>query len=245
MKTDIYRQILDDDSIYSRQSILAAVRTVDPSFKETQLRYMIGVLYDSNLIVRIGHNQYRVTEEKANSQVFTGKYSHVAQQVIEGMQKRFPLLSFRVWELSWMNEFFNHLVSRNQIFLEVEKEGCDFVFPSLIEQFPGKVLLRPKALEVTRYGTENGIIINRLVTEAPKSGGEPYEVPLEKLIVDLFSNKNLLLPKSDYPSAIEAMFSTYLIDQVAMLRYARRRNRERDILDFLRNKTMVELLVQR
>ncbi|NCB02903.1 MAG: hypothetical protein EOM67_12145 [Spirochaetia bacterium] len=95
-----------------------------------------------------------------------------------------------------------------------------------------------------QYGTDDGIIIDRLVTEAPKSDGESYQVPLEKLIVDLFANKSLMLSKGDYPSAIEIMFSKYRINQVAMLRYARRRNKVKDVFEFLRDNTLIELLVQ-
>jgi hypothetical protein len=41
-------------------------------------------------------------------------------------------------------------------------------------------------------------------------------VPLEKLIVDLFAKKSLMLSKGDYPSAIEMMFATYRIDQAVV-----------------------------
>ncbi|MDC7231131.1 MAG: hypothetical protein PQJ48_12525 [Sphaerochaetaceae bacterium] len=134
-------------------------------------------------------------------------------------------------------------MAHNQIFLEVEKDSGDFVFSMLTEKFPGKVLLKPKAQEILRYGTDDGIIINHLVTEAPKSDGERYQVPLEKLLVDLVANKNLMLSKGDYPAAIELMFTKYRIDQVSMLRYARRRNKVKTVFDFLRDKTTIELMV--
>lgn len=232
------------DGTCTRQQILHAARIVEPSFKETQLRYLMGTLHDYRLIVRVGRNQYKKVEKEPKKSVFSGVYSHAAQQVIEHMQKQFPLLSYRVWELSWLNEFFNHQLAHNKIFVEVEKDGCDFVFTALVEKFPGRVLLRPKAQELLQYGTDDGIIIDRLVSEAPKSDGEPYQVPLEKLIVDLFANKNLMLSKGDYPSAIETMFATYRIDQVSILRYARRRNKVKDVFGFIRDKTSIELLVQ-
>jgi len=209
----------------SRQQILYAAQRVEPSFKQTQLRYLMGVLLDSGVIVRVGRNQYKKAGKEPMKSIFTGAYSPVALQAIQYMQERFPLLSYRVWELSWLNEFFNHQLAHNQIIVEVEKDGCDFVFSSLVERFPGRVLLRPKAQEILHYGSDDGIIIDRLVTDAPRSDGEPYQVPLEKLIVDLFANKNLMLSKGAYPSAIEMMFAKYRIEQVSMLRYARRRNR--------------------
>ncbi len=204
----------------------------------------MGVLHSSNLIVRVGRNQHRKADKEVMKPRYTSAYSKTAQAVIEFMETKFPLLEYRVWELSSLNEFFNHLVAHNTIFLEVEHEGCDYVFSSLIEKFPGKVLLRPKAQEILQYGTDDTIIIDRLVTEAPKSKGERYQVPLEKLIVDLFANKKLMLSKGDYLSASERMFSGYWIDQVALFRYARRRNREKELFSFLRDKTTIELLVE-
>ena len=228
---------------FSRQEILDAARTIDPSFKETQLRHLMGTLLGSNLMLRVGRNQYKKVEKEPQKSVFTGVYSNAALQVIKYMQEQFPLISFRVWELSWLNEFFNHLIARNQIFLEVEKDGCDFVFSALAEELPGRVLLRPKAQELLHYGIDDGIIIDPLITEAPKSDGEPYQVPLEKLIVDLFAKKNLMLSKGDFPSAIEIMFCRYRIDQVSMRRYARRRNKAKAVFGFFRNQTTIESLV--
>ncbi|MCK9341379.1 MAG: hypothetical protein M0P37_06470, partial [Synergistaceae bacterium] len=160
------------DGTCSRQQILRAARIVEPSFKETQFRYLMGTLLNSALIVRVGRNQYQKVGKEPKKSIFTGKYSHAALQVIDYMQKQFPLLSYRVWELSWLNEFFNHQLAHNKIFVEVENDGCDFVFSALVEKFPGRVLHRPKAQEILHYGTDDGIIIDRLVTEAPKSNGE-------------------------------------------------------------------------
>ena len=44
------------DDIHTRQNILHAAQQLDPSFKETQLRHLMGLLQDSNLLVRIGYN---------------------------------------------------------------------------------------------------------------------------------------------------------------------------------------------
>jgi hypothetical protein len=79
------------DGICSRQQILHAARIVEPSFKETQLRYLMGTLRNSDLIVRVGRNQYQKVGKEPKKSVFIGKYSHAAQQVIEHMQKQFPL----------------------------------------------------------------------------------------------------------------------------------------------------------
>jgi hypothetical protein len=232
------------DGIYTRQHFLHAAQVVDSKFRETQLRNLMGVLLSSDLIVSLGRNQYRKVDRIQKKPIYTGTYSKTAQMVIDFMENQFPLLDCRVWELSWLNEFFNHLVAHNTIFLEVEHEGCDFVFSELFEKYPGKALLRPTAQEILQYGVDDGIIIDRLVTEAPKVKNERYQVSLEKLIVDLFANKKLMVSKGDYPSAIEEMFAKYQVNQAAMFRYARRRNKAKALSDFLRDKTTIELLME-
>jgi hypothetical protein len=67
---------------------------------------------------------------------------------------------------------------------------------------------------------------------------------LEKLIVDLFTSKHFMLRKDDYPYAIEAMFAKYRIDQVSMLRLARRRDKAKDAFGFLRGTIIVELMIR-
>ena len=55
------------DGTCTRQQILHAARIVEPSFKETQLRYLIGILLNSSLIVRVGRNLYKNVEKEPNS----------------------------------------------------------------------------------------------------------------------------------------------------------------------------------
>ena len=241
-KQEILNKISND--IFTRQHILEASKIVDSSFKETQLRYLMGMLQNSNLIIRVGYNQYKKALKTPKKPVYLGVYSKTALTVIKFMENNFPLLEYRVWELSWLNEFFNHLIASNKIFLEVEREGCDFVFSLLIDKYPGKVLLSPKAKEILQYGSDDGIIINRLVTESPKSEDKRYQVPLEKLIVDLLANKTLTISKGEYPMAIEEMFAKYQIDQIPLFRYARRRNKRKELFVFLQQKTNIELLVE-
>lgn len=65
------------------------------------------------------------------------------QKIIAFMLTAFPALQWRTWELSWLNEFVNHLIAKNTFFVEVESDGCSFVFSALNQKYPGQVLLRP------------------------------------------------------------------------------------------------------
>lgn len=233
------------DKVFCRYDIYKAACELDHGFRETQLRNLLGELLDHEAIIRVGRNQYQKRKD-VSKHIYCNTYSSELQDIISYMEIHFPLLDYCLWELSWLNEFVNHLIGRNFIFLEVENEGCDFVFEGLAEKYQGRVLVRPSVDEIMRYGVPDGIIIDRLVSEAPKGKPERYNLSLEKLIVDLFANKKLrqMVSGGDYPLALEAMFSKYLIDQNRLFRYARRRNKAGEIYHYLKECTEIEIVVE-
>lgn len=229
--------------VHTRRDILLAAQKLSPSFKPSQLANIINKAIKTNSLIRIGHNQYLKASEAENKLIFEGHYSLLSHEIISLIPTLFPLLQWQIWELFWLNEFVNHLITRNTIFVEVEYEGCDFVFSALNERYPGKVLLNPTAKELSLYGENKTIVVRRLISEAPAHKKFKHQAPLEKLIVDLFSNHGLLISKGDYPSAIEEMFSKYHIDTTAMMRYARRRNKADLISNYIKNETNIELRI--
>ena len=233
------------DYAISRQDILELIRETDSSFREGQLKRLLSYMIETSKIEHIGRNKYRKIVETVNTTRYENHYSENAQIIISIMQKEFPLVEYRIWELSWLNEFVNHQLARNYIFLEVEKDGCEFIFERIMTEFEGKVLLRPNQDQILRYGSNDSIIIDRLISEAPKGKTEQYNLTLEKLIVDLFANKRLkaMLSFGDYPGALETIFAMYEVNQIKMFRYARRRNKEQELREFLKNKTNVDLKV--
>ena len=233
------------DYAVSRKDILKLVWESEPEFREGQLKRLLTYMIETSKIEHVGRNKYRRTIDTVNLARYENRYSEIALQIISIMKEDFPLVEYRVWELSWLNEFVNHQLGCNYIFLEVEKDGCEFVFERIISEFKGKVLLKPDRNQILRYGSNDSIIIDRLISESPKGKREPYNLAIEKLIVDLFSNKRLqeMISLGDYPAALENMFTMYKVDQVKMFRYARRRNKETQLREFLKNKTEVELKV--
>ena len=240
---DYMRQTKMPDHAITRQDILDLVRASEPEFRAGQMKRLLANLIETSKIEHVGHNRYRKIMKTVNKAKYENRYSETALKIIAIMEEEFPLVDYRIWELSWLNEFVNHQLGRNYIFLEVEKDGCEFIFDRMMSDFAGKVLLRPDQNQVTRYGVNDSIIIDRLVSESPKGKTEVYYLSPEKLVVDLFANKRLkgMLSMGDYPEALEAVFTVYEVDQVKMFRYARRRNKEKELKEFLLSKTKVEL----
>ena len=236
------KKLLSTD-VFSRADILNVAQKIDISFKNTQLRYLIGKLLKEKEILRVNHNQYTKNISEKNKAVYKNSYSNISKQIISFMKKKYPLVKYRLWELIWLNEFFNHQITENKIFFEIEKDSYNFIYYQIPEKWKKKILLAPTIKELYLYGKDKDIIIDKLSTESPKGNVKIYNLSLEKLIVDLFSNKILqsILSKGDYPLAISEMFRKYNINQTKMFRYARRKNKEQKLYSFLREKTNVKL----
>lgn len=235
---------IPENVTFSRQDLLLISMEAIPGFRETLLRNLLEKLLNNGIIVRVGRNQYQKKKNSHNKQIYQNQYSEEAQHLIEEMRQKHSLLDYRVWEIRWLNEFWNHQIAQNKIFLEVEKVGCDFVYTELCEEYPGKILLKPNEKELYRYGRHNTVIVDRLVSEAPKGSPDFYNTSLEKIIVDLFANKNLrsIVHIGEYARAISEMFEKYYIDQVKLFRYANRRNKKEEIYHFLSEEAGVEII---
>lgn len=86
-------------------------------------------MVNSGEIIRVGRNRYCLPNDK--QQVYTYEYSELAEEVASYIEEQYPYLDFSIFEFVQMNDFVNHLVAHNVIFLSVESDTMDFVFDSL------------------------------------------------------------------------------------------------------------------
>ncbi|MCD7954606.1 MAG: hypothetical protein LUG93_02375 [Lachnospiraceae bacterium] len=225
----------------SRQDICDIAKNVDDTFRDTLLRNLIEELMSSGTITRIGRNCYIKTSESQNHKKnYNGMYSERASELIQIVGDDFPLLAFQVWELRWLNEFLNHLVGENIIFLDIERDGCEFVYEELRDKYDGELLLKPDAEQIYRYGKDGTIVIGRLVTEAPQ-GSAKASAPLERIMVELEANKVLrsLISTGEIPQIIRDMYDKYQVDSIKLLRYASRRNKKDAMMEVLGDRIMI------
>jgi hypothetical protein len=232
-----------NNEVFDRQDIYNAAISIKKDFRETLMRNLMEELLKNGYISRVARNQYVKGSGDLGKKEYAGVYSENALNVLEQVGEAYPYLNYQVWELNWLNEFANHLLARNVICLEVENDGCEFVYSTLSASYSGRMLLKPSEKELEYYSVDDGIIINRLVSESPSRKENAHQPALEKIIVDLFANKMLvsMISKGDYGDILERMFSKYKIDQKKMFRYARRRNKADEIAEYIRENTSIQL----
>ena len=180
------------------------------------------------IIQRVSRNQYTLYREGTAKNDYSAIESGEGVAVKSFLAKQFPLLDYAVWETYALNEFLNHQLARNHIFVEVEKPLEESVFAALRKWTNHTVLLKPSGNDLYLYSGDLTIIVTTLTSEAPIVG---HEIRIEKLLVDLYANKlvSQIISAGEIPNIFAVAFSRYNINRSALLRYARRRGLEREI----------------
>ena len=173
------------------------------------------------------------------------QYPHSPEyrEIEQAITSSYPLVNFQMWELIQMNDFVNHQIAKNVIFIEVESMLVDTVYEMLHEKYPYAMIQPDTDTFYKQRSPKSDIVVQKLLTEAP-TPNNGHSSPLEKLLVDLLSKKlsGNLIERSEYPRIYEDIFRKYLIDETRMFRYAKRRNLYDALLSFIETQTDVNLM---
>ncbi len=236
-----YLDILSGRRSFDFEGFAEASKQYGCSLGEASLRKKMQEHLKNNEIVRVGRGLYAVSS--SNIAGYHYEYSELSCCIAETLKEHHPYLDFTIFELVQLNEFVNHQLAHNVVFVSADEEVIDFVFDTLKEVFPGKVLLLPTLALYHQYWSDNMIVIGKLITESPKGMGEPWHTRLEKLLVDLLSEKLIgeSISENEFPAIFSDSFERYVIDESCLFRYAKRRNAAGKIVTLLTEKTNVVL----
>lgn len=198
---------------------------------EPQAAYDLKKRLDQGILVRAGWGRYSLPVK----QTYRHRYSESAINMVKTISDGFDGLDFQVFELIQLNDFMNHQVAHNTIFVMIENDLLDYVFDTLWKAYPGKVLLKPTADQYYRYRQDDEIVVGRLPTETPKGIEEPWMSRLEKILVDVFTDKlvSAIVPEGEKEGIIDRAFNDYMIDRNTIIRYARRKGTEKKMMKVL------------
>ena len=234
----------EPDVVFTKNEFADLIHEINPHYSERSIYWLLRKLQQENQIQKLGKNIFQAVCQEKQKSSYSYKHSSEWKLIVSDVSKKYPLMDFQAWELIQFNEFVNHQIAHNTVFIEVEAMLEETVFRALKKEF-SCVLLCPSEETFYQYRSpEQTIVVLKLISEAPKPIGESYNTPLEKLLVDLFSKKlpGHLIEQAEYPAVYEEAFSKYLIDQKKMFRYARRRGVEEEIKEFIRTCTSIRLL---
>ena len=228
---------LEFSRTYSHKELLGLLKRIKPNLADTTYHWSISCLMRDGKIFRRGYDAYSLSEGEGLRE-YQPFYSDETKNLINLIANRYPHVSFTVFETVLMNDFLNHLIAQNTIFVQVEKESSIYVFRYLQDEGYDNVLYKPRQEDMKLYWSKGCIIVTDMVSEAPLRAVEPHVITLEKMLVDMLADKLILASysKAEYTDVIEQVESRFFLDKKRMLRYAKRRNRYKEICNYLEGR---------
>lgn len=213
-----------ESQVFTRQALYNLFKENTKDLSYNSVGWIIDEGLKSNLLFKVGSDSYSRKKETRNT--YSPRYSEFSKELLSKLEERFPELEYTLFETLLLNEFVNHLYAHNILVLQVEKDLCPFTFDFLNELFPGKVLYNPSSDDLGRYQSDNCIILENRISEAPFDKENPHFITLEKLLVDTVSDKAFkeLIPTSEVSNIYENAKLIYKSDLTKIRRYAKRRN---------------------
>jgi len=239
-----YLGTLHSRSSFSRDDLRVAMNDCGILISEASFKSKLQWLINSGKIVRIGRNAYCIPSD--GLQKYSYEHSELSEDVAGRLLEKHPYLDFTVFELVQLNEFINHQVAHNALFVSVEGDLGGFVFDNLKAAYPGKILLNPNTDTYHQYWSSDMIVIVKLITESPKNRETPWAARLEKILVDIVADPLLTasVSESEYPGIFRNAFRKFVIDESCLFRYARRRGSDGKIFQLI-TQTGLQLRTRR
>lgn len=222
---------------YRRADIVSILKEEKGDLSNNSYIWAIGNLVKMGALQHTGRNQYSLPDGKQKN-IYCPLYSEEAKNIRNKIEKKYPRVGFTIFESVLLNEFLNHQIARNTIFVQAEREISAFVFDFLRKNTDKMVMYRPSRKEYSRYWQPDSVVILDWTSEAPLGRTSPHDVTIEKMLVDIFCDKTIQLTYSsaEYKNMVAVVYERYRVDTVRLLRYARRRHREKEIREFIPQK---------
>jgi hypothetical protein len=229
-----------DKESFTREELFQFYRCFEPELKEGTLGWRIYDLKNRNIIKSLKRGLYVISSKPK----YKPDISPNLLKIVKQLSEKFDEVKHCVWETVWLNEFAHHQTSKSTMFIEVEKGFEESVFFALKDNLQSEVFLNPdeKAIDFYIAPSYQPVIIKKLLTRAPLMKRTEKEVKfytpaLEKILVDLIAEERLFyyLQGGELMHIYENVLSNYAINFTKLFSYAKRREREYDIKQFMIN----------
>ena len=222
---------------YTHKELCELLKGIKPDLSNSSYHWMISCLVRDGKLSRLGYDAYSLPQGEELKK-YEPLYSKKAQHLISVIARKYPYVSFTVFEAVQMNDFLNHLIAQNTIFIQVEKESSIYIFRYLQDEGFDNILYKPREEDMALYWCGGCIVVTDMISEAPLRTAAPHSITLEKMLVDMYADKliSASYSKAEYLDVIEQVKSQYILDKKRMLRYARRRNKYAEINNYLEGK---------
>ncbi len=223
---------------FSREELFQFYSYFEPELKEGTFGWRIYDLKKRNIIKPLKRGLYKISCKPKYKPDISPNLLKIAKQLSE----KFDEVNHCVWETVWLNEFVKHQTSKSMLIIEVEKGFEESFYYALKDNMHREVFLNPDEKDIDLYVAESNqpVIVKKLLTRTPlmkrtENKVKFYTPSLEKILVDLFAEERLFyhLQGGELIHIYENALSNYTINFTTLFSYAKRREREHDIKQFM------------
>ncbi|MCA1764225.1 MAG: hypothetical protein LC664_14715 [Flavobacteriales bacterium] len=225
-------------AFFTRQDLFEFFLYFEPDLKEGTFGWRIYDLKNKNIIRPIKKDRYVIAHMPKYNPGISKELIKLARPITE----KFENVKHCIWETKWLNEFSLHQSSKRIILIEIEKDFIESLYYELKDRSRNELFLNPDDKDIDFYIAEsdNPVIIKKLITRSPvvrrtEKKVKFYTPLLEKVLVDLFAEEKLFyyLQGSELMHIYENAITNYAINFTKIFSYAKRRDREREIKQFM------------
>ena len=229
-----------DRDAFSREELFDFFKYFEPNLKEGTFGWRIYDLKNKNIIKSIQRGFYTISYKPEYKPEISNELLKLAKVISE----RFEEVKYCLWDIDWINEFSQHQSGKKLIVIEIEKDFVESLYYELKDSFRFDFYLNPdeKAIDFYISESQNPVIIKKLITRSPISKRTEKKIKfytplLEKILVDLFTENKLFYfyQGAELMHVYENTLKNYSLNYTKLFSYAKRREKEQDIKQFMIN----------
>jgi hypothetical protein len=225
---------------FTREELYEFYRSFEPDLKEGTFGWRIYDLRNKNIIRPLKRGLYAISYKPTYKPEMSLELMKLAKRITD----KFEDVKHCIWQTEWLNEFSQHQASKRMILIEIEKDFIESLYYELKDSSRNELFLNPDDKAIDFYIAESNypVVIKKLITRSPivrrtEKRVKFYTPQLEKVLVDLFAEEKLFyyLQGTEMMHIYETAINNYAIDFTKLFSYAKRREREQNIKQFLTN----------
>jgi len=229
-----------DRPFFTKKELFEFLYKRKNGLSDSYYRLLLSNLRKRGIIEDLKRNVYSFK----NKPEFLPTIDKRINKLINTIKKNTNDIQYVCWDSLWLNRFMIHQSNTSMVVFECEREFTESIYNILKDNKYENVYLNPKKEVIDIYITENknSIIIKPLISRSPGVEYSGIRIPaLEKILVDVFADQNLFYAYQG--KELANIFSNSIVDfkinLSTLFNYAKRRNRYYELLDFIRNLSIV------
>lgn len=223
-----------DYTAYTRKELYQLILREKPNLSESTFRWTLYDLQRKHKLFRTDYDTYMTTEPSILPE-YRPFYTDRAKKISSRLSDRFSEIEYVIFEGVLLNEFLNHQIVQNTIYIQVEKDISSYVSDTLQQEYGGIILRNPTRKEFDRYWIRDCIVVLDLISQAPLNTHSPHDICIEKMLVDILAEKSIAatFSPSELPTVFENIQNCYRIYMRKVNRYAGRRGKTEEVKRYM------------